>query len=111
MQSTTQATQSIRTVEDKKNTIAYYNKFAQKYDARDPGSPVSCELFAEYLGANSFVLDIGCGAGKDMLLMQQLGLNAFGIDASLGMTSIARKRGLNVLQADFENKNSLEMLW
>lgn len=110
MQNQTQS-KSLRTATDKTNTIAYYDRYAQKYDARDPGSPVSCELFAEYLGAGGFVLDIGCGTGKDMLLMQQLGLNTFGIDASLGMTNIASRRGLNVLQADFENKNSLEILW
>ncbi len=38
------------------------------------------------------VLDVGCGEGNHLLLLQRLGLDAYGVDASSYMIRRARKR-------------------
>jgi len=40
-------------------------------------------------------LDIGCGSGKDILLLESLGANAYGIDTSSFMIGEAKKRVAN----------------
>jgi SAM-dependent methyltransferase len=44
-----------------------------------------------------FVLDVGCGAGHDMGLLQGAGLQTIGIDPSLTMVRTAARRGLSPL--------------
>ena len=44
-----------------------------------------------------FVLDVGCGAGHDMILLQKAGLRTVGIDPSLTMVHTATRRGTSPL--------------
>jgi SAM-dependent methyltransferase len=44
-----------------------------------------------------FVLDVGCGAGHDMILLQKAGLRTVGIDPSLTMVHAAARRGTSPL--------------
>jgi len=44
-----------------------------------------------------FVLDVGCGAGHDLILLQEAGLRPVGIDPSLTMVSAAARRGVSPL--------------
>ena len=44
--------------------------------------------------ANGRVLDVGCGAGRHALYLQQRGLDVTGIDASAGAVAVCQARGL-----------------
>jgi len=52
-----------------------------------------------FAGASD-VLDIGCGRGEFLSLLKEHRIAARGIDADAGMVADARKRGLDVVQAD-----------
>ncbi|HEY0453358.1 class I SAM-dependent DNA methyltransferase [Actinophytocola sp.] len=50
-------------------------------------------VFAELVraGGNGPVADVGCGPGRVTILLDRLGLDAFGIDLSPGMVALARR--------------------
>jgi SAM-dependent methyltransferase len=66
--------------------------------------PLDRALFAAFAelvraGGNGPVADVGCGSGRVTILLSRLGLDAFGVDLSLGMVSLARR---NYPQLRFE---------
>ncbi len=82
---------------------AYYDAFAQRYEAQRDGrsryhdllDDLEVELAAPYV-ADRTVLEVGCGTG---LLLRRLALvaaRATGVDLSPGMLAHARARGLDV---------------
>lgn len=103
--------QSIRTLADKEQTIVFYDKNAKTYEEYRKSTQEICEKFANLVGKNGQVLDVGCGAGADMLIMQSLGLCPIGMDASIGMVKIAWQHGLSVYLTDFESREFWEILW
>ena len=46
------------------------------------------------------VLDLGCGTGLFLQLLQDAGIQAVGVDADSGAVAQAEVSGLNVIQAD-----------
>lgn len=50
------------------------------------------DYFADDLGKGASILDVGCGAGRDVLYLSKKGLNMTGIDFSKELISIARKK-------------------
>jgi SAM-dependent methyltransferase len=64
--------------------------------------------FAELVRAdgNGPVADIGCGSGRVTILLSRLGLDAFGIDLSPGVVSLARR---NYPQLRFEEGSMLAL--
>lgn len=66
-------------------------------DSHDPSLYFTEEPF-EHEGAllqraDGRVLDVGCGAGRTLLWLKQRGVQATGIDLSLGAVEVCRKRG------------------
>ena len=58
--------------------------------------PLDRALFAAFAelvrtGGNGPVADVGCGSGRVTILLSRLGLDAFGVDLSPGMVSLARR--------------------
>jgi ubiquinone/menaquinone biosynthesis C-methylase UbiE len=63
--------------------------------------------FAELVRAGGGpVADVGCGSGRVTILLSGLGLDAFGVDLSPGMVSLARR---NYPQLRFEEGSMLEL--
>ncbi len=89
-------------------TRAYYDEFAERYEARrdgrDPGGyhDLLDELeagFVERYGRGRDVLEVGCGTGLVLRRIGEFARSAKGVDLSPGMLERARARGLDVAEA------------
>lgn len=74
---------------------AAYDQIAPDFAARNAAMPASIvdealRLF-ELIPIDGRVLDLGCGAGRDLAWMVERGARGLGADLSLGMLSEARK--------------------
>jgi ubiquinone/menaquinone biosynthesis C-methylase UbiE len=85
-------------------TIDTYNAMAIEYDTETTDFwerfPVGIlEKFSEKVSGP--VLDVGCGPGRDGLLLKNRGVDITGVDASEEMVRIATSRGLSAVVGDF----------
>ncbi len=75
------------------DTIEWYNSnsdtYAQKLSQVSPDENV--DDFVAYLPANSLVLEVGCGPGRETALFSKRGIKTVGIDISSGLLEVARK--------------------
>jgi SAM-dependent methyltransferase len=74
---------------------AVAEQYARQIDDELAGKPVDralYALFAELVGADGTVADVGCGPGHVADHLAALGLDVVGIDASPGMIAVARRR-------------------
>lgn len=85
-------------------TIETYNKLSKEYDEETvdfwelfPATVI--DTFSKIVTGK--VLDVGCGPGRDALLLKNKGLDVIGIDASEEMVRIATARGINSVVGDF----------
>lgn len=100
------------------STIAYYDRHAAAYAAMTARMDVTSQLahFANFLPVGAHVLDLGCGAGRDLSGLHEAGLQVEGVDASKCLAEIARARsGLPVAVADLRDlpfaPTSFDGLW
>lgn len=87
-----------------KITTDTYNLLAKEYDEEtidfwERFPPTIVSAFAERVSGK--VLDVGCGPGRDALLLKTKGLDVIGIDASEEMVKISTARGVECVVADF----------
>ena len=87
-------------------TVEYYEKNAREF----VGSTVDVEFsevqdtFLSNLKEGDFVLDFGCGSGRDTLYFLQKGYKVTALDGSAKLCEIAReKTGIPVIQMDFND--------
>ncbi|MBD5433319.1 MAG: class I SAM-dependent methyltransferase [Treponema sp.] len=99
-------------------TIQYYNKNATSFttDTLTADMTFLQDKFISYLPANSFVLDFGCGSGRDTKYFLSKNLKVKAIDGSEKMCEIAHKNtGIeieHVLFSDFEcEENCFDGVW
>lgn len=86
-----------------KQTIDTYNRLARAYDEEtadfwEQFPHTFIDRFAGSCGPQ--VLDLGCGPGRDGVLLQGAGKEVIGVDASAAMIEIAHERGLEAVEAD-----------
>ncbi|MFO7801020.1 MAG: methyltransferase domain-containing protein [Desulfovermiculus sp.] len=84
----------------------FYQNQAQAYFEQTFGVDPSSFLqpLSQYLQPGAYILDVGCGAGRDMLWLQKRGFNCTGLDCSPALVDLARRHtGLPVIEADFES--------
>jgi SAM-dependent methyltransferase len=75
------------------STLAYYESHAVEYAARTLDADLS-ELYRPFLAlvpAGGRILDLGCGAGRDLRAFAQRGFAPCGIDASPSLAGIAHR--------------------
>ena len=82
----------------------FYQSHATEYHDRtfavDPASFLS-PLTAK-LAAGAFVLDVGCGSGRDLLWLKNHGFRVMGFERSPALADLARKgAGCEVIEGDF----------
>jgi ADP-ribose pyrophosphatase YjhB (NUDIX family)/ubiquinone/menaquinone biosynthesis C-methylase UbiE len=100
-------------------TIAAYDIIAKCFADRwfDLRLEEPMTRFAGRLGPRARVLDVGCGPGRDVAWLSELGFDAGGVDLSFGMLQEARVRGVGVplIQADMRHlpfrRGSFDGLW
>lgn len=85
-------------------TIQTYNQLAYEYDEEtatfwDRFPRDFLDTFITQAGNN--ILDVGCGPGRDGLILKSHGLKVIGLDASITMVKIALERGLPAVVGDF----------
>jgi SAM-dependent methyltransferase len=78
-----------------------YNAYHEKTFSIDPSSFLA--PLAQRLPPEAFVLDVGCGSGRDLLWMKKRGFDVIGFERSDGLAELARDNvGCEVIQGDFE---------
>lgn len=99
-------------------TIAYYNKNAAYFETDTFTADMTFlqDKFISYLPPNSFVLDFGCGSGRDTKYFLSKRLNVKAVDGSEKMCDIARKNtGIDIEHVLFSNfeceENSFDGVW
>ncbi|MEJ2655868.1 MAG: class I SAM-dependent methyltransferase [Desulfobacterales bacterium] len=83
----------------------YYHKNYQAYHEKtfsiDPSSFL--KPLAQRLPAGAFILDVGCGSGRDLLWMKKRGFEVMGFEQSPGIAELARDNaGCEVIEGNFE---------
>jgi len=87
------------------DSIEYYNKYAAKVyeDTVDIDMSELMDEFLEQLEEGATILDMGCGSGRDSLVMYDLGYDVTPLDASEEMCKLAEiHSGLEVLQMTYD---------
>ncbi|MBW1835410.1 MAG: methyltransferase domain-containing protein [Deltaproteobacteria bacterium] len=78
-----------------------YEAYHKKTFSIDPSSFL--EPLAKRIPTESFVLDVGCGSGRDLLWMKRRGFDVIGFERSPGLAELARENaGCEVMEGDFE---------
>jgi SAM-dependent methyltransferase len=101
-----------------KRTIASYDAHASDYVARNQeagfwlGKGLNFERLRPYLVSHAHLLDVGCGAGQDVANWRAEGVQAWGVDLSLGMLRQAQPHaGGLVVQADMRDLPFASASW
>ena len=85
-------------------TIKTYNLCALDYDAETSGfwDEFPRGFIDQFAGLSSgTVLDIGCGPGRDGMLLQEAGLKVVCLDASMSMLSLCQAKNMLAVVGDF----------
>ena len=91
---------------------SFYQDQAQAYCDQTFGVDPSSFLLPldRHLSLGACILDVGCGAGRDMLWLANRGFSCAGLDSSPALAELARRHtGLSVIEADFESFDFHEM--
>ena len=78
-----------------------YKAYHEKTFSIDPTSFLA--PLAQRLPPEAFVLDVGCGSGRDLLWMKKKGFEVIGFERSPGLAELARDNAdCEVIEGDFE---------
>jgi len=93
--------------------LEFYQDNYRAYHERtfyiDPSSFL--EPLAQRLPAEAFILDVGCGSGRDLLWMKKRGFDVIGFEQSPGLAELARENvGCEVIEGDFETYDFFSIL-
>lgn len=97
---------------EKYNTLEYYNKNAKQYCEQTIVGDLqeNYNKFLKQIPSNSYILDFGCGSGRDSKYFIENGYKVKSIDGSIEMCKLASKYiGQNVECIKFEELNDIEM--
>jgi ubiquinone/menaquinone biosynthesis C-methylase UbiE len=81
----------------------FYNKNYKRFDTSRFSVWNAVKDFVEEIPKNSYVLDAGCGNGKNMIYMNNKNIKTVGIDFSIKLLDICKDKSLNVQDSDIRN--------
>jgi 8-oxo-dGTP pyrophosphatase MutT (NUDIX family)/ubiquinone/menaquinone biosynthesis C-methylase UbiE len=86
-------------VDPAQRTTQTYDQIAPFFAAQSFETDLSAQLdrFCAYLKPGDWVIDLGCGPGRDSLSLTERGFWAVGLDLSAGMLHQAKARGAKLL--------------
>lgn len=99
-------------MEEKYNTLEYYNKNAKMYFEQtiEGDMQENYDRFLNKISQNSYILDFGCGSGRDSKYFIEHGYKVKAIDGSVEMCKLARLYiNQNVECMKFEELNDIEI--
>ena len=90
----------------------FYDENAQEFFNGTVNADIShnYEKFVELLPENAYILDVGCGSGRETKVFMDLGFNVFAFDGSVEMCKLASKhtgidvKHMLVQDIDFEDE-------
>ena len=91
-------------------TIGYYNKNAKNYfeTTINGNMKLSYKKFLEYIPKKGYILDLGCGSGRDSKYFIENGYKIKAIDGSLELCLLAEKyMNHKVIHMNFSELNDL----
>ena len=78
-----------------------YKLYHERTFSIDPS--LFLEPFIKVLPKAAYILDVGCGSGRDLLWLKERGFKVTGFERSEGLAKLARKNsGCEVIEGDFE---------
>jgi SAM-dependent methyltransferase len=86
------------------SSSCFYEEHCQDYAATTCGIDPSpfLTLLTKRLKPRATILDVGCGAGRDLLWMKEKGYQMTGLERSVGLAEIARElSGCSVIMGNF----------
>ena len=86
-------------IHDELNAYKYVG-FEDQFRGSQAAIRQRLESYLPYFDGASDVLDVGCGRGEFLDLLQQRGIVARGLDLNHEMVEVCRARGLDVAEAD-----------
>ena len=80
-------------MEEKYNTLEYYNKNAKIYceQTLEGNMQENYDKFLKHLPTSAYILDFGCGSGRDSKYFIEKGYKVKAIDGSIEMCKLASK--------------------
>ncbi|GIV98265.1 MAG: hypothetical protein KatS3mg057_2922 [Herpetosiphonaceae bacterium] len=86
-------------------TIATYERYAARYARRTPYTWAGLALsrFAEHIPPPALVGAMGCGPGRELLLLLEQGYQLYGIDRTRAMLRMARATDAPLIGADLRS--------
>ncbi len=80
-------------MEEKYNTLEYYNKNAKIYceQTLEGNMQENYDKFLQHLPSNAYILDFGCGSGRDSKYFIENGYKVKAIDGSIEICKLASK--------------------
>jgi SAM-dependent methyltransferase len=99
-------------------TKSFYEREAKAYATETQELPLDhlWDAFGKHLAPNASILDLGCGAGRDLKEFVRRGYQVVGVDYSAPLAEIAKRHsGQRVEVASFDemqfDKNSFDGVW
>lgn len=86
----------------------YYHYNYKDYHGKtfyvDPSSFL--EPLVKHLPQDAFILDVGCGSGRDLCWLRNRGFKVMGFDRSKGIVALAKKHAeCRIIEGDFETND------
>ena len=82
-------------------TKQFYNEIAERFDISRVRIWTCVKKFLDSFSSQSFLLDVGCGNGKNMLYRKDLLFK--GIDFSIKLVEICKNKNLDVIESSMTN--------
>ena len=101
----------------KEKTLNYYNTNAEEYfkNTLNANMRANYSLFESYLKPGDYILDLGCGSGRDTKYFLENGYKVDAIDGSIELCKLASEyTGINAenkLFSDLDDYNKYNGIW